>query len=400
MWAVILAAGESSRFWPLNSGHKSLVKVMGKPLIFYTLESLKKIGIENVAIIEDSKKLIEEELDKYNTGLNIKYIIQDEAKGMGDALYKAKEFLKEEFIVLNAQKIDIDKTILEAKEYYNQFLSGNVRSVFFGEETKSPDIFGIARLKDDNILEIVEKPKKGEEPSNVKVVGVYCLRPEFFKYYEKSGNDHYNFEKALNLYIKEHNSKIAVLRNRSLSLKYSWDLFELNKYILDRYLKNHIGKKAEIFKNATINGNVYIGENVKVFENAVIKGPCYIGDNSVIGNNSLIRDYCNLEKGCLIGAFAEVARTIFESNCHTHSGFFGDSIFARNCRIGAGTITANVRFDREAIKPILNGSKINSFKKSLGAICGENVNIGINCSIMPGALIEKNSIINSAAIVK
>ena len=46
--AVILAAGESSRFWPLNQRHKSLIKIMGRPLIWYTIEGLKKAGIKEI----------------------------------------------------------------------------------------------------------------------------------------------------------------------------------------------------------------------------------------------------------------------------------------------------------------------------------------------------------------
>jgi len=66
--AVILAAGESSRFWPLNQKHKSLFKIMGRPLIWYTIESLKKAGIKDIIIVQGPKKDIEEELKPINPG--------------------------------------------------------------------------------------------------------------------------------------------------------------------------------------------------------------------------------------------------------------------------------------------------------------------------------------------
>ena len=62
MQAVILAAGESTRFWPLNKKHKSLFKIMGKHLICYTLESLKKAGIKEVIVVQKQKGDIENEL--------------------------------------------------------------------------------------------------------------------------------------------------------------------------------------------------------------------------------------------------------------------------------------------------------------------------------------------------
>ena len=62
MQAVILAAGQSSRFWPLNQRHKSLIKIMGKPLIWYTIQGLKKAGIKETIIIQSPGKDIEEKL--------------------------------------------------------------------------------------------------------------------------------------------------------------------------------------------------------------------------------------------------------------------------------------------------------------------------------------------------
>ena len=47
-----------------------------------------------------------------------------------------------------------------------------------------------------------------------------------------------------------------------------------------------------------------------------------------------------------------MTRSIFQEDIHTHSGYFGDSIFGRGCRLGAGTVTANVRIDRGEIKSV------------------------------------------------
>jgi len=104
-----------------------------------------------------------------------------------------------------------------------------------------------------------------------------------------------------------------------------------------------------------------------------------------------------LENNVLIGAFAEVVRSIFQEDVHIHSGYFGDSIFSRGCRIGAGAITANVRIDRGEIK--VGSKKINTGLNSLGVIMGENTKTGIHCSLMPGVLIGSNCIISPNSIV-
>jgi len=390
MQAVILAAGKSSRFWPLNQRHKSLFKIMGRPLIWYTIESLNKAGIKDIIIVQGPEKDIENALHCESGARNfkIRYVIQPEPKGMGNALWQARNLLKHGFLVLNAERIDID-----------EIFNSKVKSVLFGQKTENPQFFGMARLRGDRILEIIEKPKRGKEPSNIKIVGAYLLEPSFFEIYKRVKNHMYDFEDALSEYMKKNYVKLIILKKsekETPSLKYPWNLFSAEKFLMDKFLMPKIEKSARIFKNVTIEGNVHIGENTKIFEGAVIKGPCYIGDNCIVGNNTLIRDYSNLENDVLIGAFCEVARSIFQENIHSHAGYFGDSIFDRGCRLGAGNITANVRIDRDEI---IVKSKINTGLKSLGVIMGENTKTGIHCSFMPGVLIGSDCLIGPNSVV-
>lgn len=398
MQAVILAAGESSRFWPLNYQHKSLMKIMGKPLIFYTLEGLRKAKIKEIIIVQSSKKEIENELKNYQfKNLKIRYLIQPKPKGMGNALWQARNLLKGKFFVLNAERIDIDEILKQTDIKLYQS-----KGLIFGQKTENPQLFGIVKLKGKRVLEIVEKPKKGKEPSNIRVVGVYLLEPKFFQVYQKIKKYLYDFEDALSEYLKKNEVKLVFLKKsekETPSLKYPWHLFDGERYLFDRFLKRKIEKSAKIAKNVIIEGKVYIGKNTKIFENVVIKGPCYIGSNCIIGNNSLIREYTNLENNVLIGAFAEVTRSIFQEDTHAHSGYFGDSIFGRDCRLGAGNITANVRIDRGEIKSVVKGEKIGTGLDSLGVIIGEKTKTGIHCSFMPGVFIGSNCQISPNSVV-
>lgn len=397
MKAVILAAGESSRFWPLNYHHKCLIKIMGKPLIWYTLGSFKKTGIKEVIIVQSAKKNIEAELKNQKfPGLKIKYVVQKESKGMGDALFGVRKFLKTPFFVLNAERIDAGELI---KSAIRKKQKTRCQSVLIGHKTETPGLYGIMKLNRDKVLEIVEKPKKGKEPSDIKVVGVYLLEPKFFEIYQRVKRGHYDFEKALSIFMKKNDVRAVIMEKDTLPLKYPWHLFLVEKYLFQRNLNSNINKTAKISKKATIEGKVFVGEHTKIFEGATIRGPCYIGKNCIIGNNSLIREYSNLEDDVLIGAMAEVTRSIFQENCHTHSGYFGDSIIGRDCKIGAGTICANVRIDRREIKTKVKRKKISTGLNSLGVIVGKNTKIGVNCSLMPGVLIGPNCQIGPSSVV-
>jgi UDP-N-acetylglucosamine diphosphorylase/glucosamine-1-phosphate N-acetyltransferase len=394
--AVVLASGASSRFWPLNARHKTLAKIMGKPLIYYTIKGLEDSGIKEVFISQNERKDIEEELKNYKfSKIKIRYFIQKEPRGMGDALLKVRNLIKEKFFVVNAERVDV-KEIIEKLKFERER-----KIVLFGQKTQAPHLYGVYKIKKGKVIEIVEKPKRGKEPSDIRVLGVYLLSPEIFNYYPKTQTE-YSFEKALSNCLKKVSHKLVILnKERKLfSLKYPWHLFEIKNYLMEKYLNFKVSKKAEIGKNAFISGKVFIKDGVKIFENAVIKGPCYIGENSIVGNNVIIRESTNLEKDTLVGAGAEIKNCIFEEGVHCHSGFFGDSVFGKNTKIGAGTITANLRIDRKEIEVVVKGEKIKTGLKFLGSIIGENTKVGINSSLMPGVLIGSNCIIGPHSLVK
>lgn len=399
--AVILAAGESSRFRPLNQRHKSLFYLMGRPLIWWTLRGIEKAKINDVIIIQSPKRDIEEELKNFRfINLKIKFLIQKKPLGSGNALWQARDYLNDNFFVLNGDVINSQEIL---NLMLKKFKKEKTKAILAGQKTKTPQIFGMMKLKRDRILEIVEKPKKGKEPSDIKVVGVYFLEPKFFEAYKKVKKHLYDFEDALSEYMKKTEVKL-VLINKSEEdspsfLKYPWHLFTMRKYLFDNFLKRKIEKSAKISKNVQIQGKVYIGKNTKIFEGVIIKGPCYIGDNCIIGNNSLIREYVNLENNVLIGAFAEVTRSIFQRGTICHSGYFGDSIIGKNTKIGAGTITSNVRLDREEIKSEVKGEKINTGLKSFGAVIGENTFIGTKVNIMPGKFIGSNCFVGPNSLI-
>ncbi|MBU0618619.1 NTP transferase domain-containing protein, partial [Patescibacteria group bacterium] len=88
---VILAAGKSSRFWPLSEdSHKSMTPLLGKPILEYMLLELKKAGVLKVILVvsEPGKKYFE---TRKRLGISIDYIIQKEPLGQANAILAAKD---------------------------------------------------------------------------------------------------------------------------------------------------------------------------------------------------------------------------------------------------------------------------------------------------------------------
>src|SRR3989344_4740069 len=383
MQAIILAAGESSRFWPLNHGHKSQIKLLGRPLIFWTIKALAENGVKDIAlIISPSNTTLKEDLKTVAGDLNVKltYFVQEKPLGTGNAISLAKDFIKEPFFLVWGAKAFAKEIIAKMLEKYR---GEGLSAIFVGSKTDSPWDYGIFKLNGDNILEIVENPKKGKEPSKIKQAGIYLLEPAYFDYYQKLPKHHEadNID-TLNIYLKEKKACLLLWENDIPSLKYPWNVLSISRIMLE----------SESFQN-------YVSPAATIGTNVVIKGKVYIGDNCQIGDNNVLRGPLNLEKNVKTGAFFEIKNSVVQEGTHFHSGYVGDSVIGKNCRLGAGFITANRRLDRGNIKSVVKGKKIDTGLTYFGAAVGDNSSFGIHAGTMPGILIGSNSVIGPGSLV-
>jgi len=369
MQAVVIAAGESSRFWPLNNGiHKSQIKLLGRPLIYWTLKGLAENGIKDVIVVVSKGSSMQEMLKGHDLGINISYAVQEEPLGTGNALAQAKDFIKEPFIVLWGNKVgakDLVKQMLQKQK------EENADAVLVGAETANPKDYGVVRLEGDRVAEIVENPEQGKEPSNIGIAGARLLQPDFFEYYEKLSNHHEaDLVDAINVYLKDKKVSLLMVEEKGLTLKYPWDLFGIMDSLFESQ-KPFISSSAKIGKNVVIDGSVYIGENCEIGHGNVLRGPI------------------NIEENCKTAAFMELKHSIIQEGTIFHSGYAGDSIVGKNCRFGAGFVTGNLRLDKEPIHGL----------PKLGAMIGDNSTFGIHSGTMPGVMIGSNCKIGPATHV-
>ena len=143
--------------------------------------------------------------------------------------------------------------------------------------------------------------------------------------------------------MKEKKACLLLWENDIPSLKYPWNVLSISRIMLE----------SESFQN-------YVSPAATIGTNVVIKGKVYIGDNCQIGDNNVLRGPLNLEKNVKTGAFFEIKNSVVQEGTHFHSGYVGDSVIGKNCRFGAGFITANRRLDRGNIKSVVKGKKIDT----------------------------------------
>lgn len=399
MQALILAAGESSRFWPLSDGnHKSLARIMGQSLISRTIESISAAGVRDIIIVQSPSAGLEKAITS-PSGVSLKFVLQPEPRGMGDAVLSAKKHIKGNFFVANPYHFGAGKIL---KEILLRHKKTDARIILVGKKTDAPERYGVFKIKDGKAAGIVEKPEKGGEPSDIRAVGMYFLPEDFLEQLSLERDAHYSFEGALENALKASPAELIITEDWLPTLKYPWDLFPIEKNLMDGFFggkKPGIPKTAHIDRTAKIEGSVRIGAGTRVLENAVIRGPCYIGENCIIGNNALLREYVDVGDNAIMGANTEVARSIIGEGTHIHSGYVGDSIISENCKIGAGVITANTRIDRNEIYSAVKGERVGTGLKSFGAVIGRNTSLGVGVKTMPGILIGRNCTIGPGTVV-
>ncbi len=156
----------------------------------------------------------------------------------------------------------------------------------------------------------------------------------------------------------------------------------------DNYIKDPLGafKKKDKF----LGRRKYRHGEVRIIHPVIIESPSYIGPDCTIGPFSYIREGTYLEGNNHIGNSSEVKNSIvLEGTNLPHFNYVGDSIIGKNCNLGAGTKTANLRLDEKEVKI---GKKYSGLRK-LGVIMGDNVKTGINVSLYPGEIFESYTFI-------
>lgn len=137
---------------------------------------------------------------------------------------------------------------------------------------------------------------------------------------------------------------------------------------------------------------ISIGKGTVVEPGAYIRGPCLIGTNCEVRHGAYIRGSVVVGNGCVIGHDTEIKRSILLNGvCAGHFNYVGDSILGNRVNLGAGVKCANLRLDHSSISIFYHGQKTDTGLAKLGAIIGDNAQLGCNAVTNPGTLIGKGA---------
>ena len=174
---VILAGGSGSRLRPLTKvTNKHLLPVGQKPMIYYPIEKLTSIGIEQILIVtgvEYMGDVVGLLGSGREFGCQFTYRVQDEAGGIAQALGLAENFAQRLAVILG-------DNIFQAslKSYADRFISQKTGARVLLKQVPYPERFGVAQISDNKVICIEEKPKKPK--SDYAVTGIYFYDTSVF----------------------------------------------------------------------------------------------------------------------------------------------------------------------------------------------------------------------------
>jgi NDP-sugar pyrophosphorylase family protein len=343
MKAIVLAGGYATRLRPISyTLPKLLFPVLGKPMIYWTLDLLRDHGVDEVVLavnyLADSLRA---RVGKEYRGVRIKYSLEDQPLGTAGPIKLASHAtnLKDTFIAMNGDVIaEIDLT--EMLRHHKRSKAAVTDAL---HEVHDPSRFGVVQLDSSwRIRRFVEKPSLEEAPSRLVNAGIYMIEPSVLRMI--SPGQKVSLEREIFPLLAE--------KRRLVGFPFEGHWFDIGN--LSDYQKANFALLQE-------NGpkSILRHERSQLVSGSRPVPPLFVGERSKVEKAARVGPNALLGKNCLIRRSARVT----------------NSILFDMVTIGEGTTVS-------------------------GAIIASNVSVGSRVRIEPGTVISPNVQISDSVRIR
>jgi UDP-N-acetylglucosamine diphosphorylase/glucosamine-1-phosphate N-acetyltransferase len=380
MECVVLAAGEGKRMRPLTVKRpKVMLPLANRPMMEHLVLATRVAGIKDFIFVVGYG---EREIRRYfgdgsEFGINVTYVTQHRQHGTADAVRSVKGLVTEPFLLMNGDMILKSEDIADFCKCKTPCMGIST--------TDHPEDYGVVLVEGDRVTSLEEKSKQPK--SNLINAGAYLFSTDIFDRVDMvrpSARGELELTDALGGLITER--KLGSYRlSYWMDIGHPWDMLDANATLLHQI---NGGNTGTIEDGVTIHGSVVINTGSIIRAGSYIEGPCMIGKNCRIGPHAYIRGSTSIGDDCHIGHCTEIKNSIIMPGTKIpHFNYLGDSVIGSNCNFGAGTKGANLRNDHANVRICGKDTR----RKKFGAVIGDNVQFGINCSINVGTVIGSNA---------
>ncbi|MFT4308122.1 MAG: uridine diphosphate-N-acetylglucosamine-binding protein YvcK [Candidatus Woesearchaeota archaeon] len=314
---LILAAGKGTRMEPFSrSTPKVLLEVCGKPLVAYRIEELLDAGIEDLVIVtnDETTDPIKRYVSEHYPRARVSYALQNDPRGPAHAIDCARDHIRGSRIVLvladNLSDRPLIPDLIKAASAPGAFGAVAARRV------KNPSDFGVARVEDGQVVEILEKPRT--PPSNLAVMGTAVLDADVLLeridkqgYYVRTADGEREISAPQYFTDAHYPLEICISDVRILDVGKPYDLIDAVELLSEGAILGSVAADAHIDERAYIAQSAVIESGARILGASQIEG--YVGSNAVVIDSVVMRD-------ARIGDRAHVERSVIGRSATVRSG--------------------------------------------------------------------------------
>ncbi len=341
MQAIILAGGLGTRLMPLTQDlPKPMIPVLNKPLMEYSVDLLKKHGINEIGVtLMYLPQYIKNHFENGNKfDVKIKYFEEETPMGTAGSVKLAQSMISDTFIVLSGDALtNIDITKIHK---YHKSKGADITIVLSKQE--NPLEYGVVLTDFENrITSFIEKPQWENVVSNTVNTGIYIIEKHIL---DKIPTDTpFDFSKDLFPMLLKEDCKMygyitedywCDLGNKDDYLNANIDLLQ-GKVFGNKY-ENVLEQGVILSENTKLIPPVYIGKNT------VITGDCKIGPNVIIGENNVLES-------------TDIIDSLLWNRCVINNCSLNNQIIGENTKIektvfnGQNTVGSNVILNKNTV---------------------------------------------------
>ncbi len=401
-YAVLLAAGRGERLWPLTSTRpKPLLPLPGGDTLLTRLMRQLAGLVDGYVVVAPPGPLGEMIASAVEgSGLEARIAVQEEQLGTGHAA----------LVGLEALPRGVDEVLLAYGDLFTErgllrFLVEAGPPALAAVEHREPWNYGVVEARDGCLAAIREKPLDAK-PGALVNAGIYLLPrgglEEELRRLRPSPRGELELTDAVTALASRTCVKIVDGDWFWTDVGRPWDLFPVYRRVLEEKARGRrlaLEPGAEIHPQAVIRGGpVYVADGARIDAYTVVEGPAWV--EGVAGPHARLRPGSFLLRGSRAGAHTELKNAILMADAKApHLNYVGDSVLGVGVNLGAGTVTANLRFDHATVKVRLKGRLVDTGLRKLGAVMGDYSQTGVNVSTLPGVRIGAYSWIYPGTVV-
>ncbi len=405
LYGVVLAAGRGERLWPLTSTRpKPLLPLPGYgSILARLLLQLRVAGVDGAAVVAGYMSPVLREYLGWISGLmgvSVGVAEQEYPRGTGDAVAAG---LRGGVPRAADRLLVVYGDLVVGGDALRRVVDCEADVCLLGVRVERPEMYGVVVADASGRVErIVEKPEK--PPDNLVNAGVYVFErsvlEELLPELRPSPRGEYELTDVVNAAARRGLSvRVVEYDGLWIDVGSPWRYLEAVGVVLEEVVERVSPLvEGEVEPGARLRGPVYVGRESVVRSGTVVEGPAWITGDA--GPLSHLRPFSVVLRSAHVGALVQVKNSVvMEAAKVPHLNYVGDSVVGEFANLGAGTITANLRFDGRNISMRIRGRLVDTGRRKLGAFIGGQAETGVNVSLMPGVRVGAWSWVEPGLVV-